>query len=364
MKDLIDKLIGAVPFFVRRLVALLPAPKKAVLALDLESDSALEEAFTFLAVSFGIAFLAQLPFFVGEKDKELAFGITAALSAFGFALIVLQTALVWKMVGAKPAWRQIVAATCYFSGVSTLLCLFFVLVGQGIFKALDPTGYKQALTGSSADAMNLFSSNGFRIFLVFLVLGCVVTYVWIYWVWGAYRELMQVSKRKSAIALIFFFLFSPIVFLLQAATLMPTVAQPDGAAVPESLIGQWQFVQQSDGGGVRSARSVLYSFSPPRWRIMRTGEYSLEEMRGASNGRCVISTETKELGQISVHDSTIDLIPAGHIEWTRDQCTGKNSKVFLHPGKTEYQYKLNEDPSGWTLCLNDRFGQTCLTPKK
>jgi hypothetical protein len=364
MKDLIDKLIGAVPFFARRLVALLPAPKKAVLALDLESDSALEEAFTFLGVSYGIAFLAQLPLLLDEKDKELAFGTGAAQSAFGFALIVLLMVLVWKMVGAKPAWRKIIAATCYFSGVSTLLLLFFVLPGMGAFRALDPVAYKQIATGSATDVMALRSSAGYWISLTFLALGFAATYFWIFWVWGAYRELMQTSKRRSAIALILFFLFSPLAYLLQGAMSMPTIVQGIGPAVPEDLTGQWEFVEQSDSGGVKSAHSVLYTFSPPPWKIMRTGKYSLREIRGSSNGKCRISTETKEIGQISVRDSNIDVMPAGHLETTRDQCAGKGSNVLSRPSKREYQYKINEDPSGWTLCLNDRFGQRCFTPKK
>jgi hypothetical protein len=363
VKELIEKLVGALPFFGRRLVALLPAPKSAVLALDLESDSALEEAFTFLAVSFGIAFLAQIPFFFDKENKELLFGILAVQSALAFALNVLLAVLAWKVVGGKLKWRKVVAATCYLSGVSTLLFLFFSLVGAGAFKVLDGVGYQQVMSGNVADAAGMMASGGFRIFAFCIGFGLVATYVWIFVVWGAYRELMQVSKGRSAVALILFVLFSPVLFLVQMA-MSATVAQSGGPAMPDDLVGEWQLVQQSDSGGVHSARSMLYTFSPPRWKMMRAGEYFLTDIHGSANGKCLISTMKQEFGQVSVQGSTMDLMPARRTETKKDQCAGVTVEAATDLSKTEYHYKINQEASGWTLCLNDRFGQTCLTPKK
>lgn len=363
MKEIIEKLVGALPFFGRRLVALLPAPKSAVLALDLESDSALEEAFTFVAVCFGIAFLAQIPLFFGKESKEVLFGILAVQSALAFALNVVLAVLVWRVVGGKLAWKKVVAATCYFSGVSTLLFLFFSLVGAGAFKVLDGVGYQQVMSGNAADAAGLMASGGFKIFIIFLGLGFVATYVWIFCVWGAYRELMQVSKGRSTVALILFVLFSPVLFLVQMA-MSALVAQSGGPAMPDDLLGEWQLVQQSDSGGVHSVRSVLYTFAPPRWKMMRAGEYFFTDIHGSANGKCLITTMKQEFGQVSAQGSTMDLMPARRTETKKDQCAGVTVEAATDLSKTEYHYKIDQEASGWTLCLNDRFGQTCLTPKK
>ncbi|WP_433967450.1 hypothetical protein [Tunturiibacter gelidiferens] len=139
---------------------------------------------------------------------------------------------------------------------------------------LDGVGYQQVMSGNAADAAGLMASGGFKIFIIFLGLGFVATYVWIFCVWGAYRELMQVSKGRSTVALILFVLFSPVLFLVQMA-MSALVAQSGGPAMPDDLLGEWQLVQQSDSGGVHSVRSVLYTFAPPRWKMMRAGEYFL-----------------------------------------------------------------------------------------
>ncbi|WP_433967449.1 hypothetical protein [Tunturiibacter gelidiferens] len=123
MKEIIEKLVGALPFFGRRLVALLPAPKSAVLALDLESDSALEEAFTFVAVCFGIAFLAQIPLFFGKESKEVLFGILAVQSALAFALNVVLAVLVWRVVGESWRGRRLLPLPVIFRGCR--LCCFY-----------------------------------------------------------------------------------------------------------------------------------------------------------------------------------------------------------------------------------------------
>jgi hypothetical protein len=364
VKELVEKLMGALPFFARRFVALLGGPKSAVLALDLESDSALEEAFTFLAVSFGITFIAGIPFLLERQDKELFFGVLAVQSALSFVLNVALVAAAWKMVGAKLTWKKVVAVSCYFCGVSTILCLLFWLVGAGVFKIMDGVGYKQFMSGVVVDSAGLMNSAGLKSFFVFAVLGILATYVWIVCVWGAYRELMQVSKGKSAVALVLFTVLSPLLFAVQIAMGMTATQSNQSPAMPTDLAGQWALEQQSDSGGAHSTRSVLYSFSAPKSKMETLGYYELKDTRASANGKCLITVVKEEFGTAHVQDPTIDLIPAKRTDSRTDECTGRTNEAALDLRTTEYRYKINKDASGWTLCLNDRFGDTCLTPKK
>lgn len=105
------------------MAALLLGPKTALLQHDLESDRSLQRAMTFLAISFAIAFIAQIPFLPDGHSIELTFGILAIQSALAFALNVVLAIVVWKIVGGKLLWKKVVVVTCYFSGVSTILFL-------------------------------------------------------------------------------------------------------------------------------------------------------------------------------------------------------------------------------------------------
>src|SRR5579872_3281658 len=152
--DLISRLLAALPVYGRQLIALVVAPKTTMLQQDLDSESALRDAMTFLAVSFGIAFIAELPLLAEGKNKELVFGVLAISSALAFAWNVAFLALAWKMVGAKLSMKKVIVATSYFSGVSTLIFLSFYLIAAGTLRILDPVAYEQMIATGAADAGN------------------------------------------------------------------------------------------------------------------------------------------------------------------------------------------------------------------
>ncbi len=369
-----EKLMGALPFFARRFVALLGEPKRTVLGLDLESDSALEEAFTFLAVSFGLSFLAQMPVIAdmpvvfGKQDQATLFAIIAVLSALAFVLNVVLLAVVWKMVGASLAWKKIVAVSCYFCGFSTMLFALCFLLGTGCFKMLNPVEYKDMFSGIySIDPENTL---GFKLFLAFMLLGVVASYVWIVYVWGAYREVMQVSKGKSAVALTLFTLLSPLVFAAQVVLSENLTQYNQGPGMTRDLSGQWMLDQRPDSAAstssvpATSTHSMLYTFTAPESPSDPIGFYELNDTRTSIDGKCVITVTKQESGTAEVHEPMIVLDPVKRTESRTDQCTGRTTGTPLELSKAEYRYKINKDATGWTLCLNDRFGDICLTPKR
>jgi hypothetical protein len=366
LKELIEKLIGAVPLFGRLMVALLRAPKTAVLEMDLESDSALQQAFTFLAVSFGVSFLGQIFLLPEKQEKEVLFGILAVQSVLAFALNVLLVGVVWKIVGGKLEWKKIVAASCYFSGVSTVIFLAFSLVAAGAFKMLDPVAYQQVMTFSVTDFAELQESGGYRIFIGLLAAGAVATLAWILVVWGAYREMMQVSKTRSAIALLLFVVLSPILLavqMLMGFTIAMTRSTP---AVPTDLVGEWQATSRTDADGVRTVKVKLLSITPAEYKMLPTGQYIMTDTSLTADSNCVRLMSLQDIGRIAVHESTIELIPQVRSTSSNDRCTGKTTETHtpVKGEKAEYQYRIDQQPAGWMLCLNNRFGPMCLTPKR
>jgi hypothetical protein len=362
VKDLVDKLLAALPLYGRQMVALLLGPKTAILNQDLESESALQQAMTFLAVSFGIAYIAQIPFLPSGQNAELIFGVLAVQSALAFSFNIVMLILAWKIVGGKLAWRKVIAATCYFSGVSTILFTAFYLIAAGAFKTLDPEGYQQFMSGVVTDPGDLLKSGGLQAFVVLFGVAFLATYAWIFSVWGAYRQLMQLSKLRSGIALLLFTAFSPLLLLVQVL-MAATIALSRPPPVPHDLIGQWQIIGRTQANGIASADILMFTFAAPPYKILPAGNYAMSEARGSTNGKCMVTDQRAEYGLIVVKGSTMVLTPTKRTDSAKNECTGKSWEVPTNLGKAEYQYKINPGPTGWTLCLSNRFGQICLTPK-
>jgi hypothetical protein len=271
--------------------------------------------------------------------------------------------LAWKIVGGKLAWKKLFVATCYFSSVSTLLSLAFCLLGEGCFKLLDPVLYQQTLNGITLDTGELFHSAGYVTLLIFNVVACSAVYFWIFVIWGAYRQLMQLNKLRSGIALFVFAVFLPFLMLMQvlmAYVIMPSSGTPP---VPSEVIGQWQAGTQKEMNGFPANYSVTYSFSAPPFRMIPAGEFKIQEILSVDTGKCSMTRTTNESGWVVVHGSVITLTPYFAYQLFEDGCSGKRWSSTLKLGKIEYQYKINQQPTGWTLCMSDRHGQFCLLPK-
>jgi hypothetical protein len=346
------------------MVALLLGPKTAILRKDLGSDTALRQGLTFLAVSFGITYIAEIPLLPAGLNKEVTFGALAVQAALAVSLNAAALILAWKIVGGKLAPKKIVVATCYFSGVSTILFLGFYLVAAGAFKTLDPITYQQMMSGAATDPIDLWSNSAVRVFGYLIVLGFAVTTAWIFGIWGAYRQLMQIDKLRSGIALSLFMAVSPILIavqLLMGAVVMQARAGPP---VPNDIVGQWQGGSQTTANGALTTHLLWYSFAAPRYKLIPVGSYHSVETHRSDNAKCVVIVQQSENGFAVVRGTTITLTATHRTQSTKDGCTGKTSETSIDLTKSEFQYQIDKQPAGWTLCLNNRFGQACLTPKK
>jgi hypothetical protein len=364
LKELIEKLFGALPAYSRQMVALFVGPKRAILQMDLESDSATQEALTFLAVSFGIAFIAQIPFFADKQDKEVLFGYLAVVSAFSFAMNVAAAIVVWKIVGGKKEWKKVVLASCYAVGVSTLIFLAGFLIGAGTFKFLDPVAYPQAMSGVITDPQSLQESGGLKVYLALTCLALLATYVWIWCFWGAYRELLQLSKQRSAVALLLYMAVSPWLILVQMLMMFAIVQLRAGPAVPKDLVGDWQAGLKYGTGETNTIETMEFKFGPPSLRMLPMGEFLMIHRKFVTTGKCLVVMTQMEHGNLFVHESTMELVPYERKEGIDDPCA---KRVWENPTpfkNSEYQYKIDEKSVPWTLCLSSRIAELCLKPKQ
>ena len=360
MKELLGKLFAALPAYTRQAVSLLSGPKAFIARQDLDSPEALQEAFTFLAISFALAYIAEIPFLPETQNKELMFGVLAIQSALAFLLIAGLAVFSWKAVGAKAVWTRFVATSCYFCGISTLLFLAVYLLASGMFASIDPTGYKQMLSGA-ADPADYAGSGGAKAFLAIVSVGFLFVYFWIYLVWGAYRELTQVSKFRSGIAFTIFVTLSPVAFFVQALMARTALPARDRPQFPAELAGTWQTPVKPDGTNYRSAGVRSYMFLP-------SGLYAAGDMKISKDDNpshpCLKITTNNATGNASVQGSTLTLAPRKHTETREDSCSGTKSEIPMSLDKEIYTWQIHQRPTGWELCLNGRFGETCLTPKK
>ena len=340
-------------------------PRKAILQQDLESDSALQQALTFIAVTFGIAFIAQIPILPAGQSTEKTFAIVAVVSALGFGLNVFLVILSWRIVGGKLTFKKVLIVTCYFSGVSTILFMTVSLIAMGAFKFIDPLLYQQMMSGSLDDPSGAFNSLGYKVFLVLSGVAMIAVYGWILWIWDAYRQLMQVDKRRSGIAFLLFTALSPLLILVQLLMYDTTLPPRTSPPLPDELMGEWQSTGPTDAIGVAGNGNVRIHLFAPQLRMIPNGEYKKDEFErhSANNPNCSVAVLRTELGWATVHGSLLVLSPFYGGETTADDCSGTRSHSSTKPAKAEYQYQIIQGPSGWQLHLSNRMGGVNFAPK-
>ena len=355
MKELIAKLMEEIPAYGRRFIDLLTNPKRFVAQLDLESETVLQEALTFLAVTFGLSFIAQLPLIAQGQNKEVLFGVSAVLTAMGFVLNLLVLALSWKIVGGHIALRKVVVYSCYFGSVSTVIALACTLMGVAIFKGFDPAMASQVFGGVAPDSVDLMKSTGYLSFLGMFGIGLLLVFVWLFCVWGAYRELTGVGRLRSGIAFVIFVVLGTVSMMLQIV-MAGSMSPASKTTFPASLVGDWEVRSVKQSNGTATSDIATYHFDP-------AGNYIIVASQGTSNGRCLTVVADNSFGHATVEGSSLTLHVQQHKEVVDDGCSGKKSETPRGTENQVYQFSLQQSREGQRLCLTGRFGEMCLAPK-
>jgi len=213
MKDLLEKILAYLPGYILDLARILSGPKQFVAERNKGDEGDLVKAFTFLGVSLSIFFILQGGFVAVQKflTNAIMDGILYLLFIAIFSAIIQ---LCWKIVGGKAEYQRFLITSSYYVGVLSigfaLGSLFFI----GILRMLFPDAYtwfvKFIQAPSVPAALNQDPSVSIGILLAFITFVAVMflTFVWALIGWGAYRELNQLSRPRSFMALLLTILLS------------------------------------------------------------------------------------------------------------------------------------------------------------
>ena len=203
------------------------------------------------------------------------------------------------------------------------------------------------------------------VFLIILGLGFLLAYVWVFAVWGAYRNLNKLSRARSGIAFVAFFVLTLVSSAIQMAMAFGVypAAMPTAAELTPELVGVWQTESQGTSNPPRNeeVRRLRYTF-------LSNGTYAIADnrvQRGTlSDTRCVIIISSLDVGQARVQGTKLTLYPGIRSKMIEDGCTGKksDSKQDQRFPAEEYQFTIQQHAEGQQLCLAGRYGESCLKP--
>lgn len=358
MKDLFDKALIALPAFMSDVLELLSGPKAFILRKDLATDEAAQEAYTFLGVTLLIALIAQVTFLPEQKDYFLTFTSIAVQGVLNLVLMVAVLFFAWKIVGGTLSFRIFFIATCFLSGISTLILAYFTLLASGFLKLFDPAHATQVLHGAPPPDPPTVGSLGY---LLILGAGFVAVYVWILVVWGAYRRLNNVSRTRSAIALTVYTIVSPLLLafvVVMQGNYVPAQdrREPSASPLPLEIVGLWKVNDVNAPDGPAPPESTIVDFSA-------NGEYFRIHRTSVRQGACVITALENSRGRASVDGPMITLSPRTRTATAISSCSTEKLEKALDLDKETYSFEIRREATGWLLCLGNRYGQQCLTAR-
>ena len=360
MKDMIEKLLAVFPAYVRQLIGIFSGPKKYVSNLDFDAPGALQDALTFIAVSYGIAQVSNLPWLSERQNKEEFFGLLAVVLALDLLLTIAIIVLSWKIVGGKFDLKRLTITYCYLSGVGALLGSIANWIGFGLAGLIDPVHFREMKQQASGalllDLVEVVKSPAFLIVVGMICVGFFGSYIWTFCVWGAYRAMAGLSKARSAIAFGVYIILSLV--LATADVLMTSsITGVHSSSLPKELLGRWQTQSEADTEGGHAVHKIAYGFFDDNSYYVVDDVHTLK-------GDCAEDVMVRTDGIAIASGASLALNPRNRAQITSDSCTGKKDTVKLAMESEVYQYRIDEQASGWRLCLSNRFGENCYSPKK
>jgi hypothetical protein len=354
MNDLFSKALTGLPAYISQVLGLLSGPKAFVLQRDLETPESATEAYTFLAITLFLTLFAQVSILPEQKDYLLTFTSLAVIATFGLIIMAAALYCAWRIVGGKLSFRTSFIVSCYFSGISTLILLVFVLFAAGFLRAKDPANATQILQGATpADP----TGAAYVGFMSIVGVGLIAVYVWIFVVWGAYRQLNDVSRGRSAIALTVFTVVSPALLGIQILMQYNLPGQKDPASrLPRDLVGLWKTSDATGPDGGPSLEGTIYDF-------FATGEYARIHKGIVRQGTCAIAMRENASGRARVEGSVLILSPQKRLATSMNACSQEKGEKSLELDEETYAFEVRHQPTGWMLCLSGRYHQQCLNAR-
>jgi hypothetical protein len=216
MKELIERILSYLPQYLSDCGELLAGPKTFVARqLALAKDNKNSNCYLFLGVTIVLVTLISV---FTPIHKE----IYAQLISTGF--VVFLTILVcsfcvqaaWFLVGGRTAFVNTFFVYVYVACPLMLISVCSTVIGWGFFRLIDSDAYNRLSATKRPEQAGeiLLNSNASVVYYGFLAIGLLVATIYGFIAWGAFRNIYNLSKVKSAAAMILSSAFSSLVLVI------------------------------------------------------------------------------------------------------------------------------------------------------
>jgi hypothetical protein len=206
LKELLERLVTLVPAYFADLVQFTAGPKRFLT----KRTRTWNDGLTFLAISFLLTFIVQLP--LSRTDPLLDAATSAAFVLFYVVLYGYAVLLSWRAVGGTAPIERFFAIHFYVAGVLKLILSAVFMTAMGLIRMGDPSAYEEMNNAIYSGNVLWFVTNAERFAYqpvwqmagALAVIGVLAMLAWILTIWGAYREVNRLSKTRSAVAFVIF----------------------------------------------------------------------------------------------------------------------------------------------------------------
>lgn len=209
MKEIIDAALVQIPRYFTDLLDVSMGPKRFVVRQCANETEPVNEAFTFLGITLLADLLLQLPLVPAKENLLLKLATFAVTGGLMLLATLAALRIAWMVVGGTANMKRLFVCTAYLLAPMLFIMVAFFLVGDVMFRIINPEGYQLLRINPFAELPDsAIEKGGFFVCMVFLVLGLAAGYAWFFVAWGAYRILNGVSRFRSAIAFFIYNLIS------------------------------------------------------------------------------------------------------------------------------------------------------------
>lgn len=202
MTELLKVILRYLPRYLGELGSVLARPKSFVGNKNLDAKNSVAESIVFLGLSCAVVVVMTAPLLPSHIGAVNYFASQATVLLISVVLVALCLRLTWRVVGGRASVSNFFSIYAYYAGATAVVFTVFVLIAEGLFKVAEPEFYS-AFVKARAEGRELPELSNSDVFLVYvgvLTAGLIVTLLWSFVGWGAYRRLNGVSKVRSAIA--------------------------------------------------------------------------------------------------------------------------------------------------------------------
>ena len=201
MNDYIKLAITEVLQYLMNLLELVIGPKTFLASRCTPDADAANKATIFAGISLLIAFILQIPGLPKQVNPASRFALLVATELVVMVVTVLALRGAWKLVGGTATVRQRFICTAYIVGPMFYIFLSCMLVGDAVFRLIDPDGYVLLHNNPLATLPQAsLKEHGSTVMLYAFLAGLIGSSIWLVAVQGAYRALNGVTRARSVAA--------------------------------------------------------------------------------------------------------------------------------------------------------------------